>query len=167
MLSQYSSNPSKEHWIAVKHIFRYIKGTLNFGLKFSSDDSEQQLYAFSDADWARDIDTRRSTSGYVFKIANSTVSWCSKRQSSVAKSTTEAEYIALSLAAQGAIWLRRLLFDVGYEIDSPTTLYEDNLGATELSKNPKFHNRTKHINISYHFIHERVQTVQRTMCWQM
>ena len=75
MLSQYSLNPSKEHWIAVKRIFRYIKGTLNFGLKFSNDDSERQLYGFSDADWAGDIDARRSTSGYVFKIANSTVSF--------------------------------------------------------------------------------------------
>ena len=138
--------------MAVKRIFRYIKRTLNFGLKFSNDDSERQLYGFSDADWAGDIDTRHSTSDYVFKIANSTVSWCSKRQSSVAKSTTEAEYIALSLAAQEAIWLRRLLF----EIDSLTTLYEDNQRAIELSKNPKFHNRTKHIDISCQFIRERV-----------
>ena len=106
------------------------------------------MYGFSD--------TFCSTSGYVFKIANSTVSWSSKRQSSVAKSTTEAEYIALSLAAQEAIWLRRLLFDVGYEMDSPTTLYEDNQGAIELPKNPKSHNRTQHIDISYHFIRERV-----------
>ena len=112
------------------------------------------MYGFSDADWPGDTETRRSTSGFVFKIANSTISWCSKRQSSVAKSTTEAEYTALNLAAQEAIWLRRLLFDVGYKIDSPTTFYEDNQGAIELSKNPKFHNRTKHI--SYHFIRERV-----------
>ena len=136
--------------------FSVHQRTLNFALKFSNDDSERQLYGFSDADWAGGIDTRRSTSGYVFKIANSTVSWCSKRQSSVAKSTTEAEHIALSLAVQEAIWLQRLLFDVGYEIDSPTTLYEDNQGAIELSKNLKFHNRTKHIDISYHFICERV-----------
>ena len=140
MLSQYSSNPSKEYWMTVKRIFRYIKGTLNFGLKFSNDDFEGQLYGFSDADWAGDIDTRSSMSGYVFKIANSTVSCCGKQKRSVAKSTTEAEYIVLSLAVQEEIWLRRLLFDVGYEMDSPTTLYEDNQGAIELSKNPKFHN---------------------------
>ena len=110
----------------------------------------------SDADWVGDIDTRRSTSGYVFKVTNATVSWCSKRQASVAKSTTEAGYISLSLAAQEAIWLRRLLFDVGCDVDSPTVIYEDNHGAIELSKNPKFHNRTKHIDINHHFIRERV-----------
>ena len=78
MLLQCSSNPSKEHLMAVKCILRYIKGTSCFGLKFSVDDYEGQLYGFSDADWAGDIDAHRSTSGYVFKIANVTVSWCSK-----------------------------------------------------------------------------------------
>ena len=156
LLSKYSSNPGKEHWMGVKCIFRYIKGTLKYGLKFSADNKERILHGFSDADWVGDIDTRRSTSGYVFKVTNATVSWCSKRQASVAKSTTEAEYISLSLAAQEAILLRRLLFDIGCDVDSPTVIYEDNHGAIELSKNPKFHNRTKHIDISHHFIRERV-----------
>ena len=156
LLSKYSSNPGKEHWMGVKCIFRYIKGTLKYGLKFSADNKEGILHGFSDADWVGDIDTRRSTSGYVFKVTNATVSWCSKRQASVAKSTTEAEYISLSLAAQEAILLRRLLFDIGCDVDSPTVIYEDNHGAIELSKNPKFHNRTKHIDISHHFIRERV-----------
>ncbi len=135
---------------------RYIKGTLNYGLKFSVDGEKSELYGYSDADWGGDMDTRRSTSGYAFKIANATVSWCSKRQASVAKSTTEAEYVSLSLAAQEGIWLRRLLFDIGYQIDSPTLIYEDNQGAIKLSKNPQFHNRTKHIDITYHFIREKV-----------
>ena len=98
ILSQFMSNPSKQHWVGVKHILRYIRGTLNFGLKFSADDKEPLIYEYSDADWAGDIETRRSTSGYVFQIGNSTISWCSRKQSSVAKSSTEAEYIALRFA---------------------------------------------------------------------
>ena len=151
LLSKYSSNPGKEHWMGVKRIFRF-KGTLKYGLKFSANNKEGILHGYSDADWTGDIDTCRSTSGYVFKVTNTTVSWCSKRQASVAKSTTEAEYISLSLAAQEAIWLCRLLFDVGCDVDFPPVIYEDNHGAIELSKNPKFYNRTKHIDINHHFI---------------
>ena len=93
------------------------------------------------------MSTRRSTSGYVFQIQGNTVSWCSKRQACVAKSTTEAEYMALSIACQESIWLRRLLSDIQVNQQSPSTIYEDNIGAIELPKNPKFHNRTKHIDI--------------------
>ena len=150
------SNPSKQHWVGVKRILRYIIGTLNFGLKFSADDKEPLIYGYSDADWAGDIETRRSTSGYVFQIGNSTISWCSRKQSSVAKSSAEAEYIALSFATQEAIWLRRLLFDFGYGTESSTTIFEDNQGAIQLTRNPKFHNRTKHIDICYHFVREKV-----------
>ncbi|CAB3988289.1 Retrovirus-related Pol poly from transposon TNT 1-94 [Paramuricea clavata] len=110
ILSSYMSNPSKEHWNGVKRLIRYIKGTLNFGLKFTTsendDENGDELYGYSDANWAGDVDSRRSTSGYVFKVANSTVSWCSKKQASVTKSTTEAEYVALSQATQEVIWIR-------------------------------------------------------------
>ena len=118
ILSQFMSNPSKQHWVGVKRILRYISGTLNFGLKFSADDKEPLIYG-----WAGDIETRRSASGYVFQIGNSTISWCSRKQSSVAKSSTEAEYIALSFATQEAIWLLRLLFDFGYGTESSTTIF--------------------------------------------
>jgi hypothetical protein len=93
-----------------------------------------------------------------YATANSTVSWSSKRQRTVAKSSTEAEYIALSLAAQEAIWLQRLLYDVGFKIRKPITIFEDNQGTIELAKNAKYHNRTKHIDICHHFIRERVQS---------
>ena len=109
------------------------------------------MFGFCDADWAGDVVTRRSTSGYIFRIGNSTVSWSSKMQAIVAKSTTEAEYIALSQATQEAVWLLRLLFDLGYSTALPTSIYEDNQGAIELSKNPKFYNRAKHIDVTYHF----------------
>ena len=90
-LSQFMTNPSKEHWMGMNGMLRYIKGTLSYRLKFSVNDDECDLYGFSDADWAGDADNWRSTSGYVFKVANSTVSWCSKKQAAVATSTTEAE----------------------------------------------------------------------------
>ena len=112
-LSQFMSDPSKEHWIGVKRMLRYIKGTLSYGLKFSVNDDEYDLYGFSDADWAGDADNRRSTSGYVFKVADFTVNWCRKKQATVAKSTTEAEYVALSQATQEAFYLRNLLADLG------------------------------------------------------
>lgn len=156
ILSKYMSKPSKEHWQGVKRILRYIKGTINYGLIFKAEDNKGILAGYSDADWAGDIDTRRSTSWYVFQICGSTVSWCSKRQSSVSRSSTEAEYIALSMASQEAVWLSRLLKNVGVKQEEPILIYEDNQGAIELSRKPKFHNRTKHIDIAHHFIREKV-----------
>ena len=98
------SCPSKAHWTGVKRIICYLKGTTDFGLKFSCvSDENPQVIGYSDADWMGDLNTRRSTLGYVFQIRQSTVSWCSKRQATVAKSTTEAEYVALSQATQEAV----------------------------------------------------------------
>ena len=164
VLSSYMSNPSKEHWNGVKRLLRYIKGTMNYGLKFKANESDglnengDELCGYSDANWAGDVDSRRSTSGYVFKVANCTVSWSSKKQASVTKSTTEAEYVALSQATQEAIWMRKLLSDIGCKSEEPTTMYEDNQGAIEISKNAKFHNRTKHIDVRFNFIREKVST---------
>ena len=116
------------------------------------------MRGYSDADWAGDLDTRRSTSGYVFQIGDSTVSWSSKRQSTVAKSTAEAEYVALSFATQEAVWLRQLLDSLGFPARDATVIFEDNNGAIDLSRNDKYHNRTKHIDISHHFVRERVES---------
>ncbi|KAK3697978.1 hypothetical protein QZH41_003963 [Actinostola sp. cb2023] len=135
VLSQYTSNPSNDHWMGIKRVLRYIKGTMNYGLKFSAQEQNPQLIGYSDADWAGDIDTRKSTSGYVFQFGNGTVSWSSRKQSTVAKSSTEAEYVALSSATQEAIWLRRLMKDLGGRVDtSATTIYEDNQVGKSLSK---------------------------------
>ena len=97
------ADPSNDHWLGIKRLLRYIKGTLMYGLKFIAHQNDDDLYGFADANWAGDVDTRRSTSGYVFMVANGVVSWSSKKQSTVAKSTTEAEYVALSQATQEAI----------------------------------------------------------------
>ena len=156
-LSQHMAQPSADHWSGIKRIFRYIKGTLNFGLRFAAGNST--LHGYSDADWAGNKDTRRSTSGYVFRIGDSTISWSSKKQRTVARSSTEAEYVALSYAAQEAIWLKRLTQSIGMGSpeQQPLTIYEDNNSAIDLTKNAKYHNRTKHIDIAHHFVREQVE----------
>ena len=116
------------------------------------------LRGFADADWAGDVMTRKSTSGYVFQIGTSTISWKSKLQSIVALSLTEAEYVSLSSATQEALWLRVLLDGTGFKQDNATTIFEDNQGAIALAKNPTHHSRTKHIDIKYHYVREAVST---------
>ena len=124
ILSQFMANPSKEHWSGVKRVLRYVKGTMNMGLIYRKS-SDFNLHGFSDADWAGDEMTRKSMSGFIFKLGDSTISWGSKKQSVVALSTTEAEYIALSLACQEAVWLRNLLGDFKHKQEE-TIIYEDN-----------------------------------------
>jgi hypothetical protein len=152
MLSQFMQSPSEEHWIGIKRILRYLKGTLSFGLKFSRSESFV-LHGYSDSDWAGCSESRKSTSGLIFRLGECTVSWRSKKQSIVALSSTEAEYVALCEACQEVTWLRRLLHDIGLpQTSKPTTVYEDNQGAMGLSMNPKDHPRTKHIDVKYHYI---------------
>ena len=103
------------------------------------------------------MDDRHSTSGNVFLLAKGAVSWLSKKQATVALSTAEAEYVALSAATQEAIWLRRLLTDVGESLEDPIAINEENQGAIAMAKNPVGHARTKHIDIHYHFVREGVQ----------
>ncbi len=129
-----------------------MKGTLNLALKYERSDSGT-LIGYSDADWAGDQDDRRSTTGNVFLLGGGAVSWLSKKQSTVALSTAEAEYVALSQAAQECVWLRRLLSDLGMDV-SPVMILEDNQGAIAIAKNPVDHSRTKHIDIRYHYIRE-------------
>ncbi|XP_046863338.1 secreted RxLR effector protein 161-like [Xenia sp. Carnegie-2017] len=150
------AKPSKEHWSGVKRILRYLKGTTDHGLKFSAE-GNPDLLGFSDADWAGDINTGKSTSGYIFQIGNCTVSWSSRKQRTVAKRTTEEEYVALSYTTQEAIWIQRLLMDITFGMEGPITIFEDNQGAIELAKNAKYHNRTN-IDICHHFVRERVQS---------
>ena len=111
----------------------------------------------SDADWAGCVDSRKSTSGYAFFMGNSLVSWASKKQSIVALSSTEAEYVALCAAAQETVWLRNLLCDVGLSQTKATCIKEDNQDAICLAKNPKDHTRTKHIDIKYHYTRQVIE----------
>ena len=156
VLSKFCANPTQSHLTAAKRILRYLKGTVYLGLSYKKC-ADGNLIGYSDADWAGDVDDRHSTSGNVFLLAKGAVSWLSKKQATVALSTAEAEYVALSAATQEAIWLRRLLTDVGESLEDPVVINEDNQGAIAMAKNPVGHARTKHIDIRYHFVREGVQ----------
>ncbi|CAB4042840.1 Hypothetical predicted protein [Paramuricea clavata] len=163
-VAKFSANPTNEHWTAVKRIFRYLKGTVNYGLLYS-ENANPDCVGFSDADWAGDLNDRKSTSGYTFQINGAAVSWRSKKQTCVALSTAEAEYVALSAAAQEALWMRQLLTDLNVNIDEPMTIYEDNQSAIAMSKNPQFHGRSKHIDIKYHFVRDQVEKKTLTVLY--
>ena len=145
----------KRHWIAAKRVLKYLKTTADFSIVFYGKD-KGELLGYADASWASDLDSRRSTTGYVFFLHGNVVSWKSKRQPTVATSSTEAEYMALYAAAQEAVWLRLLLSNIRFELGA-TTIYEDNQGCIRLAKNTFFHTRAKHIDIKFHFLREKVE----------
>ena len=144
---------------------RCLKCTVCLGLLYRKDGSSDCI-GYCDADWAGDTDDRKSMSGYMFQISGAAISWRSKKQSCVALSIAEAEYIALASAAQEAIWMRQLLTDLRNPLREPTRIFEDNQSAICLAKNPQFHGRAKHIGIKYHFIREQVEkgTVELQYC---
>ena len=154
-VAKYSAKPTKQHWMAVKRIFRYLKGTIDYGLFYSKDGSDECV-GYSDSDWAGDLNDRKSTSGYLFQISGAAISWRSKKQTCVALSTAEAEYIALASASQEAMWLRQLTTDLKSKPTGAIVIFEDNQSAICIAKNPQFHGRSKHIAIKYHFIREQV-----------
>ncbi|KAG2758790.1 hypothetical protein Pcac1_g29117 [Phytophthora cactorum] len=160
VLSQFAADPCPTHWQALKRVFRYIQGTKTHGIEFQGS-CEDGLQGYSDADWAGDIESRRSTSGYAFMMNGGCISWRSKKQRTVALSSTEAEYMALSEATQEAVWLKVFLCELGEMAnDEAVKIYEDNQGSIALAKNPEFHKRTKHIDIRYHFVREKVEDGQ-------
>jgi hypothetical protein len=148
-VSKYMSDPGKYHWEAVKWILRYLRGTTEKCLVFSR--GELKLQGYVDADFAGDIDHRRSTTGYIFTLGATAVSWVSQLQKIVALSTTEAEYVAVTEASKEMIWLQGLLAELGFK-QVKNVLYSDSQSAIHLAKNSAFHSRTKHIGLRYHFI---------------
>ena len=155
-MSKFCGNPKQSHLTAAKRIFRYLEGTVYLGLSYEKC-ADGNLIGYSDADWVGHVDDRHTTLGNVFLLAKVSVSWLSKKQPTVALSTAEAEYVALSAATQKAIWLRRLLTNVGEPLKDPIVINEDNQGAIAMAKIPVGHARTKHIDIRYHFVREGVQ----------
>ena len=156
-VAKFTANPTKENWTAVKQILLYLKETANYGLLYL-ENASPDCVGFSDEDWAGDLKNRKSTtSGYTFQMSRATVSWRSKKQTCVALSTAEAEYIALSTATQEALWMRKLLTNLSLNVGKPITFYKDNQSAIAMSKNPQFHGRSKHIDIKYHFVRDQVQ----------
>ena len=156
---QFLSSPTTVHWVAVKMILRYLHQTIDYGLRFTKSGSSL-LSAFSDADWAGNPDDRRSTGGYAIFLGGNLVSWASRKQSTVSRSSTEAEYKAVADTTAELIWIQVLLRELGVPQHRPPSLWCDNIGATYLTKNPIFHRRTKHVEVDYHFVRERVAANQ-------
>jgi histone deacetylase 1/2 len=154
---QFLSSPLEEHWKAVKRILRYLQGTLHHGLliKPASTSEPMSLVGFCDADWASDPDDRRSTSGACIYFGQNLVSWWAKKQTLVARSSAEAEYISLAQVSAEILWMQSLLKELRIPIKTPQ-IFCDNLSAVSLSHNPVLHSRTKHMELDIFFVREKV-----------
>ena len=176
--ARFAGNPGPVHWKALKHVLRYLKGTqglgIVFGKRFAEGIPHNDVHGYVDGDWGGDPDDRRSTTGFVYMSFGGPICWRSKKQASTALSSCESEYMAASEAAKEAIWLTRLyqedlgiadvsletkgdLTESEYEGAKPLTVFEDNVGCINMSKNPVMHRASKHIEIRYHFVRERVR----------
>uniref|UniRef100_A0A803R4Z6 Reverse transcriptase Ty1/copia-type domain-containing protein n=1 Tax=Cannabis sativa TaxID=3483 RepID=A0A803R4Z6_CANSA len=154
-LSKYMANPGKIHWLAMKWVFRYLVGTPKVGLIYKQQKFSTNIEGYSDADYAGDRDSRKSTSSYMFLLGGNCVSWKAQLQPVVALSTTESEYISTTEAIKEAIWMKGLLTEIKLLKEVPR-VYSDSQSCVHLCRNPVFHDRTKHIEIKYHFIRDKV-----------
>jgi Reverse transcriptase (RNA-dependent DNA polymerase) len=159
-VSTYMSNYDREHWEAVKRVLRYVKGTKSHRLEYGGD--SVKLSAYTDSDYAGDVAERKSTSGYVTFVGNCAVTWSSRKQRIIATSTAEAEYIALAHCAREVLFLRQFLKELGHP-QQATVIREDNQACIKIAENPAHHARTKHIDVRYHFIRERIELEQITL----
>lgn len=156
-LSQFQSCPSEVHWVHAKRVLRYIRGTLDLGLVFSAEESAPVIEAFADADWANDPVDRRSLTGFVFRVHGSTVSWLTRKQSTISLSSTEAELVALSTAVCHGIWLERLLKDLDVEPEHPVVYHEDNQSTIKVVEEERDTGRLKHVDVRHRFVREEIQ----------
>lgn len=154
-LSQFNSHAHREHFLAAKHVLRYLKGHPKGIITFSP--NQEKLVCFTDADWGSDSTDRKSFSGSVLLLAGGAIAWESKKQNVVALSSMEAEYIAMCQGAKEVAFHRSLLLEMGFKcvVPEPTTIWYDNQGAQFLANNPSTHKRSKHIDIRFHFIRDK------------
>ncbi|CAH9084555.1 unnamed protein product [Cuscuta europaea] len=148
--------PTVTHWAAVKRIFHYLKGTLYHGL-FLRRQTNLTLFAFSDSDWAGVHDGGRSTTSYVLNLGSNIISWKSAKQKCVSRSSTEAEYRAMTNASAELLWFHNILSELGISISVPPQLFCDNQGATYLCTSQVFHSRMKHLALDFYFVRELIE----------
>ncbi|KAL5564064.1 hypothetical protein UlMin_033811 [Ulmus minor] len=152
---QFMQSPLDQHWKAVKRILRYLKGTTDEGILMQGS-KVLSLTGFCDADWGNDLCDRRSTTGYCIYLGRNVISWCSKKQHVVSRSSTEAEYRSLANATSEILWLQSLLSELKVHFRYPPTLWCDNMSTISLSANPVLHSRTKHMELDLYFVREKV-----------
>jgi hypothetical protein len=167
ILSRFMSKPKEAHWVAGKKVLRYLAGTKGMGLTLGgrTQGEEMVLTAYADADWAGDITSMKSTTGYVVMLNGSVISWSSKRQPTVATSTAEAEYIAMYAAIQEVQWARQLLEEWGLRVQRPTIVYSDNRAAVAIGTNDVHHTMKKHMKVKYHYVKETVESGDNKLVW--
>lgn len=154
---QFMSNPTDVHFTSMKRILKYLQGTVSKGLFYKFGKSPTYVSAYCDADWAGEINHKRSTTRFIVYLGHCPISWQSKKQGSVSRSSTEAEYRALANTAVEISWIMHVLCDLQVKIPAPPLLKCDNLSAISLCANPVFHSRIKHLDNDFHFVTERVQ----------
>jgi hypothetical protein len=160
--SQFMAEPTESHWQLVQRILRYMQGTLSYGLTFRAW-STLSIHAYCDADWAGCPDDRRSTTSFAIYLGPNLISWSSKKQPTISHSSTETEYRNLAITTSKVLWISSLLHELHYPVSQTPTLWCDNLGVIFLASNSIFHARTKHIELDYHFVREKIVTHQLTM----
>lgn len=165
-LAQHNVNPEAQHFAMAKRVLRYLAGTQDLCLHYGgkAEDDEQELHAYADASWANEVG-RRSVSGYVWFYASGLISHISKKQTMVALSSVEAEYMAAMHVVQEGLWLCSLFMELLIPFMSPIKVYLDNTGAIALSTAAKFHQRLKHIDLRYHFIREHDDNNSFQLIW--
>jgi hypothetical protein len=156
-LARFMENPGMKHWSAAKRVLRYLAGTKNIGIIMNgnTDNSRYHITAYSDADWGRDIHGRKSIYGYIIHLNGCPISWISKKQTFVAQSTCESEYVGMSEGIREIRWINQLLQELHISTTIPT-LYADNESAVKIASNTGMDNRIKSIDINYHYIKDEV-----------
>lgn len=156
MLAKFQSAPAPEHWTALKHVLKYIAGTKSYGLLIPYSSGKILLEAWSDADWARDLDRRRSRTGFVIMLNDVPIIWTSKLQTATASSTPEAEFAALAASVRDVCWAREILNECGFPVSDTTTIYQDNLGAISWTTGVQGMRRVKHVGINFNVVRDMV-----------
>lgn len=157
-LARFNSNPGPEHWKALKHLLRYVQGTLEHKLTFCDDlHGDEPFVTYTDSSHADDVDNGRSTAGYVTMMAGAAVGWSSKLQTILALSTCEAEFVGAVEAGKEIAWMRNILTEFGYAFNGSSTLKIDNQGAISVAKNPEHHGHMKHLDLRFYWLRDKVE----------
>jgi hypothetical protein len=166
LIARYMERPTEMHFAAAKRILRYLKGSLQYGILYRKRELNCELEGWSDSDYAGDLDDRKITYGYVYRLGSGAISWSSKKQAIVTLSTTEAEFVAASSCACQGIWLRKILHHLCQTQRSCTKIYCDNSSSIKLSKNPILHGRCKYIDVRFHFLRDLTKdgTIELVHC---